>query len=148
MADVITTQPGAGVTVVTQGAPSGEWEHSLFGCFDDCGACLLGYCCPCIAFGMNASDSGTCCPGCCGTFWGCILFVFCTEIVPCVWCCCIRPNIRRKHNIEGNCCGDCMSIWCCPCCALIQERQQCNTPVRNQQVIIATQPGQAAYVVA
>ena len=100
-----------------------EWSHGLFGCFDDCGECMLSCCCPCVAFGMNARDSGTCCEGCCGSFCGCILF-FCPGAFF-AWCCCIRPNIRRKSNIPTNCCADFWSILFCPFCALIQERNQC-----------------------
>ena len=101
-----------------------EWSHGLFGCFDDCGECMLACCCPCIAFGMNARDSGCCCEGCCGAFCGCILFL-CPGAF-CAWCCCIRPNIRRKSSIPKNGCADFWSILLCPCCALIQERKQCN----------------------
>ena len=122
--------PTQQVTVVTvQGADVNqnqvnEWSHGLFGCFDDCGECLLACCCPCITFGMNARDSDCCCKGCCGSFCGCILF-FCPGAI-CAWCCCIRPNIRRKSSIPENGCADFWSILFCPYCALIQERQQCN----------------------
>ncbi|KAL5250952.1 hypothetical protein ACHWQZ_G016623 [Mnemiopsis leidyi] len=116
-----------------------KWSHGLFGCFDDCGECLLACCCPCITFGMNARDSGCCCDGCCGAFCGCILF-FCPGAF-CAWWCCIRPNIRRKYRIPTNCCADCCAILCCACCALIQERQQCNQPLpSNTQVVIVQNP--------
>ena len=117
----------------------GDWSHGLFGCFDDCGECLLAWCFPCITFGMNARDSGCCCDGCCGAFCGCIFF-FCPGAF-CAWCCCIRPNIRRKYRIPTNCCEDFWSILCCPCCALIQERQQCNQPLpSNTQVVVVQNP--------
>ena len=102
---------------------------------------MLTCCFPCITFGLNASESGTCCDGCCGTFWGCVLFFIpCVNL--CVWCC-IRSNIRNKHHIAPNCCADCCSILFCGCCALIQERQQCNKPPQNNvsMATIIQQPG-------
>ena len=123
-----------------------DWSHSLCGCFDDVGACLLTCFCPCIAFGLNASDSGICCEGCCGTFWGCVLFFIpCVNI--CVWGC-IRSNIRNKFRIAPNCCADCFTLMFCSCCALTQERQQCQTKQENLVVlqqagvtVISQQPG-------
>ena len=124
------------VTVINQGGGKyNEWSHELFGCFDDCGECLLASCFPCITFGLNARDSGTCCcGGCCGVFCGCIMFF--TPCGICAWCCGIRPEIRRKYRIQNNCCQDCLAVCCCPCCALIQERQQCKTATPGQQVMV------------
>lgn len=36
-----------------------------------------------------------------------------------------RYNMRKKFDIESNCCGDnccgdCLSVWFCPCCSIIQ----------------------------
>ena len=126
--------------IVTNNNQVNNWDHSICGCFDDFGACMLTCCFPCITFGLNASESGTCCDGCCGTFWGCVLFFIpCVNL--CVWCC-IRSNIRNKHHIAPNCCADCCSILFCGCCALIQERQQCNKPVGSTVTTVTViQPG-------
>lgn len=35
-----------------------------------------------------------------------------------------RGDMRAKHGIEGNGCTDCMTAWCCYCCALIQEEKE------------------------
>jgi Cys-rich protein (TIGR01571 family) len=32
-----------------------------------------------------------------------------------------RNYMRRRFNIEGNICFDCLAHWCCACCAVIQE---------------------------
>jgi hypothetical protein len=34
--------------------------------------------------------------------------------------CQARTAIRKKYNIEGNCCVDCLTVWYIPCCSLIQ----------------------------
>ena len=126
--------------VITNNNQVNDWDHSICGCFDDLGACLLTWFFPCITFGLNASESGTCCEGCCGTFWGCVLF-FIPCVNCCVWCS-IRSNIRNKHHIAPNCCADCCTILFCGCCAMIQERQQCNKPLQSTVTIIQ-QPGVA-----
>lgn len=36
----------------------GQWSHSLFGCFDDCGICIIAYFVPCVTFGQNAEAIG------------------------------------------------------------------------------------------
>ena len=134
----------ATTVVITQNRGSSDWDHSLCGCFDDCGACLLAYCCPCIAFGMNAADSGACCDGCCGAFCGCLLF-FVPCINLCLWCS-IRSKIRSKHNIPQACCSDCCSILFCGCCALAQERQQCQKPTQSTNMVVINQPANAPPV--
>jgi hypothetical protein len=40
-----------------------SWNHGLFGCCDDVGACLLVTCCPCVAAGKVAEHVGACCGG-------------------------------------------------------------------------------------
>ena len=35
-----------------------QWRHSICGCFDNCGICILSYCCPCISFGQTAEVRG------------------------------------------------------------------------------------------
>jgi len=100
----------------------GEWNHGLFGCFDDFGTCIISWFVPCVTFGQNAEASGvTSC------FLGALLM-----FVPLVNLICwvkIRGAIREKHNIEGSLFNDLMAICCCGLCALVQEAQQCkNSP--------------------
>lgn len=28
--------------------------------------------------------------------------------------------MRRSYDNDGNACNDCLTSWCCPCCALVQ----------------------------
>jgi hypothetical protein len=35
-----------------------------------------------------------------------------------------RGDMRARFGIEGGGCGDCMTTWCCYCCALIQEEKE------------------------
>jgi len=36
----------------------------------------------------------------------------------------IRGKIREQKGIDGSLFGDCLSILCCPLCALVQEAQE------------------------
>jgi Cys-rich protein (TIGR01571 family) len=31
-----------------------------------------------------------------------------------------RRAIRKMYKIRGNCCTDCLWVWCCPCCTPLQ----------------------------
>jgi Cys-rich protein (TIGR01571 family) len=47
----------------------------------------------------------------------------------CTWFCCIglaynRSNLRKRLNIEGNYCLDCICHTCCSYCSLTQEWQE------------------------
>lgn len=35
-----------------------------------------------------------------------------------------RSDLREKYGIEGNCCGDCCSAFCCPVCDLVQAEKE------------------------
>jgi Cys-rich protein (TIGR01571 family) len=35
-------------------------------------------------------------------------------------------QVREQKNIEGGFVADCLTIWCCYCCALVQEAQEVN----------------------
>merc|ERR1712002_745862 len=35
-----------------------------------------------------------------------------------------RGKVRERDGIEGNGCGDCCTVCCCPACAAIQLRKQ------------------------
>ncbi|WAQ94646.1 hypothetical protein MAR_007117 [Mya arenaria] len=43
----------------------GEWQNGLFGCFSNCGVCIMTYFLPCVTAGKNAEAVGK---GCC--LWG------------------------------------------------------------------------------
>ncbi len=91
--------------------------ESLYGCFDDCGICLFGYCCtPCL-FGQNAHqiDNSNCCLMCCGY----------SLLSSCYLCCILhsskRGALRQKYGLREEPCGDCPVTCCCGPCALCQE---------------------------
>ncbi|UJR20411.1 hypothetical protein I4U23_023542 [Adineta vaga] len=97
---------------------SREWNESLFGCFDDFGTCLCGWCCaPCL-YGQNAEkiDGSSCC---------CQCFLY-TILIPCYLCwvphCLKRKTLREKYGLrEDPSCGDCLTTFFCGECALCQE---------------------------
>ena len=89
-----------------------EWKHSLFGCFDNFGLCIVTFFAPCFTLGKNAESVGE----------NCVLFGL-SEIVG-LGCCAqlyIRGKIREKHNIAGDLLGDVGIVFCCSPCALCQE---------------------------
>jgi Cys-rich protein (TIGR01571 family) len=36
----------------------------------------------------------------------------------------IRMEFRKHYRIEGNCCADFCTMWCCSCCSVIQMLRQ------------------------
>ena len=47
----------------------------------------------------------------------------------------IRGRIRRKYNIRGSCCGDCIYVYCFGCCTAIQAYQQLETSHEQPKLI-------------
>ncbi|XP_059167088.1 uncharacterized protein LOC131949284 [Physella acuta] len=97
-----------------------NFQHGLFGCFDNIGLCLITYFVPCYTFGKNAEAVGDSCLLC-----GLIYFVPIVDIVALVS---VRGKIRESRNIEGNILTDLLSILCCHLCALVQEAQEVQAP--------------------
>ncbi len=93
-----------------------EWQHGLFGCFDNCGLCLITYFLPCYTAGKNAEAVGESCLLC-----GLVLFVPCADIIAPAM---IRQKIREQKGIEGSLIGDIVTHFCCMCCALVQSAQE------------------------
>ena len=99
-----------------------EWDTSLLSCFSNCGVCLLAHFLPFVVFGQNAEDAGTC-----SCFIAFLLF-----FVPPIDLYILaktRTDTREKHNIDGSFCGDLMASFCCPCCVMIQTKNQLNLGV-------------------
>ena len=94
----------------------GQWQHGLCGCFDNCGLCIISYFVPCYTFGKNAEAVGEGCCLCC-----CLYTLPIANIIAAFQ---IRGKIREQKGIEGTACNDCLMIWCCPFCALVQEAQE------------------------
>ena len=70
----------------------GEFKHGLFGCFDNCGLCVMAYFCPCIVFGKTAEKVGESCCLC-----GAMLYVPIANIIALLK---IRRLVRESHDIE------------------------------------------------
>lgn len=95
---------------------SGEWQHGLCGCFDNCGICIISYFLPCYQFGKNAEAVGD----------SCLLCGLGIMIPGIDWFlgAHIRSKIRESKGINGSFVGD-LLFWCfCPFCALVQEAQE------------------------
>lgn len=98
---VIVTQPLPSTAIVQPRA----WSTSIVGCFDDCGICLCGICCPMWLAAKNALDMGEslCIP--CWVPGGLIA---------------LRTKWRTQENIQGSICGDCIDLYFCFLCANCQ----------------------------
>ncbi|GFO18973.1 cell number regulator 10 [Plakobranchus ocellatus] len=99
---------------------SGEFKNGLFGCFDNIGLCVITYFLPCYTFGKNEEKLGESCV-LCG-----IAYAF--SPLNLIFHTIARGKIREMNNIEGSLLMDCLTVWCCPCCALIQESQELEAP--------------------
>lgn len=97
-------------------AMSKEWSHGLFGCFDDCGTCLVTYFCHCYTAGKNAEAVGDSCLLC-----GLATFVPLANIF---FMAQIRSKIREAKGIEGTFVNDLLATCCCPLCMLVQSAQE------------------------
>jgi len=102
------------------GEGGGEFQHGLFGCFDNCGLCVITYFVPCYTFGKNAEAVGDSCCLCCLA-----LFVPVLNLVARVS---VRGKIREQHGIDGGCLGDLCTVFFCPFCSIMQEAQQVQGP--------------------
>ena len=92
-----------------------EWQNELLGCGSDPGTCCYAWLCPCFAVGEVYQNAGL--GHCCIGF---LLFWFCRECHPC----CVTARVRKKYNISGSFCGDCLA-WCfCQPCQLTRELRE------------------------
>jgi len=99
---------------------SAEWQHGLFGCFDNIGLCLISYFVPCYQFGKVAEAVGENCVVC-----GIILFVPIANLIASLK---IRGKVREQKGIAGSTFNDLLLICCCPLCTLVQEAQEVEGP--------------------
>ncbi len=126
-------------------AQATNWRSGLCDCCSTPGCCLACWC-PCCVFGQIAakmSSKELCCGG--DYCSSCTLYYFVSIFpphslilvpaflsnytpMPASYCvpfgalvhCPMRSAIRKKYDIPGNNCEDCMVVWCCACCALVQ----------------------------
>lgn len=105
----------------------GEFKHGLFGCFDNCGVCIMAYFCPCLVFGKTAEKVGESCCMC-----GAALFLPIANIIALLK---IRRLVRESHGIEGSCCNDLLMWWFCGLCTLVQLAQEMDEGSPGEQAI-------------
>ncbi|EAX82244.1 putative Cys-rich domain containing protein [Trichomonas vaginalis G3] len=77
-----------------------DWTTPLCGCLDDCSVCCLGWFCPCCIYTeviLHLEGRYDCCRSkCCG-----------------VSSFNVRQIIRRRRNMEYECCNDCCAVTFC-----------------------------------
>ena len=73
----------------------GDWQNGLFGCFSNCGVCIITYFLPCITAGRNAEAVGE----------GCFLYGCLSILGPIgIWSRAkIRGKIREQKGIDVSC---------------------------------------------
>ncbi|KAF8331622.1 PLAC8 family-domain-containing protein [Cantharellus anzutake] len=109
-----------------------EWSFGTCDCFDACGTCLFACCCSCLSYGQNMSRlkhlesqgrphptggdmcNGDCCVYLLLAYIGCECFAGMSG----------RSSVRRRYNIQGGGCGDCMCHTFCIPCSLTQESRE------------------------
>jgi Cys-rich protein (TIGR01571 family) len=97
---------------------SAAFQHGLFGCFDNCGVCIITYFVPCYTQGRVAEKVGESCLVC-----GLIQLV---PIANIIFGAQIRGKVRSQKNIPGSFLMDLLTFWCCYCCSIVQEAQEVN----------------------
>merc|ERR1711974_10257 len=95
---------------------SAQFKHGLFGCFDNCMVCIVAYVAPCYVHGKSTEKVDESCVLCALS-----MFVPVLNLIGRIS---IRGKIREKHDIVGSTISDCLTIVCCPLCALVQEANQ------------------------
>lgn len=123
-----------------------DWEHNLCSmgsCSSCCGAC---WCSPCIygrtawrleRYPMDPSSSD----GfdwfnvpCIGMFAGWVL------AIPCVPIWMQRQTLRRRFNLGGNGCTDCLVSVFCGCCAQVQHENELKSRAEKEMLMVDAPP--------
>jgi Cys-rich protein (TIGR01571 family) len=97
------------------------YSTGLFSCFDDCGVCLLGCCCPGF---VAAQTIGNQQPGDGLNVLWCLL-AYCCCLQPCaVWV--ARSRVQEAYNIQEDFCSRFL-LWCfCAGCQNCQDAREVN----------------------
>ncbi|KAF2666618.1 PLAC8-domain-containing protein [Microthyrium microscopicum] len=106
---------------------SNEWHNSGSDCCSPFSTCALAWCCPCFVHGrvqhrvnkdgmLNGYSS--CNMNCCA--WACLAHFGCQWILQMM----SRGEIRRKYNLKGDGCTDCLCACCCTPCDLAQQDKE------------------------
>ncbi|GFO26701.1 protein plant cadmium resistance 2-like [Plakobranchus ocellatus] len=99
---------------------SADWQHGLFGCFDNFGLCIITFIAPCYTLGKNAEAVGESCLTC-----GLLYLLPIGNIVTAVQ---IRGKIREQRGIPGSTLNDFLNSCCCMLCSLVQAAQEVQVP--------------------
>ena len=110
-----------------------DFQHDLFGCFQDMSACLEGWCCGyCqVASQYNRVEHNEAdvywpmCLGMAGLDYCCGF----SGIALCIGNMITREKLRRRYNIGNGSsgCEDCCVSVFCTCCAVIQQHREMTT---------------------
>jgi len=109
-----------------------DWSYGLFDCFADFGLCCWSTWCPCIVFTKNKQrvqhlqSRGTPLPGGGEPVDGTCALYACLGMCGYGWVLQVgnRSDIRARYSVRGGTASDCLTSWCCHCCALIQEGRE------------------------
>ncbi|KAF8630816.1 hypothetical protein AX15_002715 [Amanita polypyramis BW_CC] len=111
-----------------------EWSFGLCDCFDDCGTCMLGCCCPCMLYAqvkqrldyLNTYARPDPTHGGSGVDINCLAWglLHCTTGCGFILQTINRGHMRNRYMIDGNGCSDFGSALCCTPCELTQEHRE------------------------
>ncbi|GAQ85584.1 hypothetical protein KFL_002420170 [Klebsormidium nitens] len=103
-------------------APS-QWQAGFFGCFEDCGLCIVTCFVPCITFGQTAEviDNGV---TSCATAAAICCLIEAVTSCSCFYSCTYRKKLRLRFGLPEEPCNDVCVHCCCWCCAFIQEYRE------------------------
>jgi Cys-rich protein (TIGR01571 family) len=125
-------QPVVGQTVYTQPQhyvstqPPAMWKTGICDCSMDGKSCLEGWCCSWCQQGRqyNVIKTGSQeidFVACCGSF---VIDYFCSGIGSAVLAYMNRDALRRRYNLEGGSCSDCLHAVFCTTCVVCQNYRE------------------------
>ncbi|CAN8096788.1 unnamed protein product [Discula destructiva] len=110
-----------------QQTPPQPWQASYCGCCSPFDLCMKAFCCPCFVYGKThhrIRENGNM-EGYDSVNSSCMIFTasLCLGLnwMP-VWL--QRADMRKKYNLQGNGCTDCLSACCCPLCDMVQQEKE------------------------
>jgi len=128
-----------------------SWKYPCIDCCSPCGTCCLSCWLPCITYGRikrRVHEDGdltnySCCNlNCC--------FYFCLAQICCQWIVQMqsRSEVRKKYNLTGNECTDCLCACFCCCCDLVQQdKEAAYWEAQRARQPIETQPKTGAQMI-
>ena len=129
-------QPMSIDTRMAYPSPVSQWAVGLCGCCTaDAAICWRSSFCPCVQYGLNVDrlhpgSYHTACSQYC-----CLLLCFVAMAPTGNLCFCCdhlhgksRRELKKRYNIPPRqrceCCVNCLTVSCCPCCSIAQEALQ------------------------